>query len=238
MIFSAHMVSMSLAYLIAPPLLLMGLPEWMLRPAVTRLKASPFGFLLNPIVAMFLFNGLFSLYHWPSVHDYVMVHYVLHTIYYFVLFLTSLIMWWFMITPIPDMRQLGDLKRLAYIFANGALLTPACALIIFAGSAVYSTYTDAEAWVQAMGFCAPGIDPAVLIELYGGPQYFSLMEPIHDQQLGGVIMKLTQEAMYGSILYYGLVRWYRRENRAESEEDGTELPLESGALESGGLNRA
>jgi putative membrane protein len=233
MIFSAHMVSMSLAYLIAPPLLLIGLPEWMLRPAVQRLKSSPIGFLINPIVALFLFNGLFSFYHWPSVHDYVMVHYLLHTIYYIVLFMTALLMWWFMITPVPDMRQLGDLKQLAYVFANGVLLTPACALIIFAGAPVYGTYTDAEAWVQAMGFCAPGMDPALLIERFGGPQYFALFPPINDQQLGGVIMKLTQETMYGSILYYGLRRWYRRENREDRLDEGTELNLEPG-----GLNRA
>src|SRR5690606_38130881 len=76
--FTFHMLSMALAYIIASPMLLAGIPGWMLRPigkipGIRRLK-----FLLNPLVALLLFNMAFSVYHFPGVHDYVMTNYAVH----------------------------------------------------------------------------------------------------------------------------------------------------------------
>lgn len=233
--FSAHMVSMSLGYLAAPPLLLLGMPEWMLRPVIGRLVSGKWRFLLHPIVTLVLFNALFSFYHMPAVHDYVMTHYTAHVVYYIALFIAAMLMWWHMVNPLPEYRRFSGLRQIAYVFADGVLLTPACALIIFAGTPLYGSYSDASVWVQAMGFCAPGMDPEVLLERFGGPQYFALMDPVHDQQLGGVIMKLMQEILYGTALFNILIRWYRSENPKDSLEPANDRDV---PLDAGELNRA
>lgn len=131
--FSFHMVSMALSYLVAVPLIMLGIPDWLWR---TFLKVNPlrrFAFLAQPVVAALLFNGLFSLYHIPVVHDYVMLHFTVHRLYYGLLFLTSVLMWWNLINPLPEYRKLGGLGQVGFIFLNMVLLTPACGLIILRG---------------------------------------------------------------------------------------------------------
>ncbi|KAA2301125.1 cytochrome c oxidase assembly factor CtaG, partial [Clostridioides difficile] len=80
--FSFHMVSMAFSYLVAPPLMMKGLPIWVWRRIVRWLPTRQLSFLAHPIVAAVLFNGLFSLYHLPIVHDYVMLNFTVHRLYY------------------------------------------------------------------------------------------------------------------------------------------------------------
>ena len=59
-LFSAHMVQHLLLTLVAPPLLLMGTPPWLIRPLLTGprvLRAARF--LTLPVVAFVLFNMVF-----------------------------------------------------------------------------------------------------------------------------------------------------------------------------------
>ena len=64
-------------------------------------------------------------------------------------------MWWPMLNPLPEYQTLSDIKKLGYMFANGILLTPACALIIFTTAPLFATYTDPAAWMKAMELCVP-----------------------------------------------------------------------------------
>lgn len=171
--------------------------------------------MMNPIITLLLFNMLFSIYHVPFVHDYVMTHFSVHRLYYSVLLITSFMMWWQIACPVPEWNRLTDLKRMAYVFANGILLTPACALIIFATTPLYAIYNDPNVWVTAMGYCVTG-DPSRLLDTFSGPQFFNLMGVVEDQQLGGIVMKLVQEFMYGFILAYIFKQWFKRE---QTEDD-------------------
>lgn len=217
LMFSAHMTSMALSYLLAPPLMLIGIPGWMIRPltnvpAVRKLLYA----LTSPVVGVLSFNVLFSFYHMPNIHDYVMTHFAVHYAYYFVLLVTSLMMWWNVITPLPEMNRLTHLKKMGYIFLNGVLITPACALIIFAGEPLYASYTDPNVWAQAMGYCVPA-GSQLLLENFKGPEFFSIFSPLEDQQLGGIIMKLVQELVYGSALAYIFFDWYIHERKNDDE---------------------
>lgn len=128
------MVSMALSYLVAVPLIMLGIPDWCWRALLRVNPLKGLAFLAKPVVAALLFNGLFSLYHIPAIHDYVMLHFTVHRLYYGVLFLTSALMWWNLINPLPEYRALSGLGQVGFIFLNMVLLTPACGLIIFAGS--------------------------------------------------------------------------------------------------------
>jgi putative membrane protein len=227
--FSAHMLAMAIAYLIVPPLILLGLPAWLVRPLFEYKGMKIVLKAMHPLICLLLFNVLFSFYHIPVIHDVVMTNYLLHTIFYIVMLIAAFMMWWQITCPVPELRRLSDLQRMAYVFANGVLLTPACALIVFAGAPMYASFSDPLIWAKAMGYCIPAGATAILAD-FGGPDYFALIPALDDQQLGGVIMKLVQEIMYGGILAYIFFQWYRRENPDDEESvhpneaESVELP--------------
>ncbi|MNO79983.1 Cytochrome c oxidase caa3 assembly factor [compost metagenome] len=219
--FSFHMISMALSYLIAPPLLMLGMPRWVWNRLAAWLKHTPIRylrFMLHPIVAAVVFNGLFSFYHIPVIHDYVMLHFGVHRLYYTVLFLTAGLMWWTLVAPLPKEGEAQGLKKMGFIFLNMVLLTPACGLIIFAGEPLYATYSDPTVWAKAMGYCVPG-DSSNLLSRFGGPEFFGYLEPKIDQQVGGILMKFFQEIIFASMLAYVFLQWYRQENREDDEEE-------------------
>ena len=214
LVFSMHMLSMSLSYLAVPPLIIYGIPDWMLRRVLAIPRVGKLVHIItNPILTLVLFNILFSLYHLPSVLDYVMTNYLVHKIFFATLLMSAFMMWWNVVCPVPEYERLSDVKKMGYIFANGVLLTPACALIIFADSTLYATYTDPTIWAKALGYCVPMGSDAIL-SMFSGPSEFGFFPALDDQQFGGVMMKLMQEIMYGAVLFYIFMRWFRRDHHA------------------------
>lgn len=225
LMFSAHMLKQALLYLVMPPLLYLGTPRWFYQPLLKLPSlAKVIRVITNPVLSVLLFNGLFSLYHMPMVFDNVMVNFAYYNIYHDLLLISAFIMWWPFFCPIKELNSLSHLKKLALLLANSFVLTPACALIIFAGEPMYQTFTDPNMWAQALSFCLPA---GSTLDLAGisGPQLFSMFTPLHDQQLGGVIMKLVQEIVNGTMLSYILIQWIKREKAREKEE----LELSSGS---------
>ncbi|MDF2722152.1 MAG: cytochrome c oxidase assembly factor CtaG [Paenibacillus sp.] len=224
LMFSAHMTAMTLAYLVAPPLMLMGIPQWMVASLTARkIGAGVFKAMTQPLIAVFSFNLLFSMYHLPAIHDYVMTHYTVHTIFFYGLLVTAFMMWWPVIAPTSGVNGLSELKKMGYIFANGVLITPACALIIFADSSVFATYSDPVMWAKAMGYCVPA-NSQFLLDSFNGPQFFAIFDPQEDQQLGGVIMKIMQEITYGAALAYTFFSWYARERKKDDADSEPIVP--------------
>jgi putative membrane protein len=214
------MTQMVFAYFVATPLLLLGIPSWFFQALIDRFR-SPiterlFRVIWSPIVALFLFNGLFSFYHVPFMFDTLMQSVVLHSFYEYLLLFSAALMWWHMIAPLPSRFVLSDLRRIGYIFANGILITPACALIIFAPATLYQTYTDPTIWATVMAYCLPA-GAEVPISLFSGPNSFAFFETRMDQQLAGVLMKIMQEVMYGFTIGYVFKQWLKK----EKQQDGT-----------------
>ncbi|HHY73887.1 MAG TPA: cytochrome c oxidase assembly factor CtaG [Bacillus bacterium] len=215
--FSIHMAQMSVLYLVLPPLLIHAIPNWLYQKVLAkRYIRQPFLFVTKPLFAVLLFNGVFSLYHFPFIFDAVKTNIVLHALVTTTIFIAALIMWWPLICPLSEYRKLSGLQKLAYIFADGVLLTPACALIIFSDVPLYQTYTNPVAWAKALELCVP-VSMLSNIDI-GSPQMFSWLPPLHDQQLGGVIMKIMQEISYGTVLTFVFFQWVKEEKQKESKE--------------------
>ncbi|TQR35452.1 cytochrome c oxidase assembly protein [Brevibacillus brevis] len=202
--FSLHMLQQSILYFALPPLMLLAMPEWLLakifRPKALKLILNA---LTHPLVAALLFNSLFSFYHVPFIFDAVAINHEWMTFYHIILVIAAFAMWWPIVSPLSDnKRQLAGLKKLSYVFANGVLITPACALIIFASEPLYATYIAA-------------------------PQLFQSLDAFNDQRLGGIIMKLVQELVYGCVLAYVFYYWYKAEKQDDLPMDqsfGAEKP--------------
>jgi putative membrane protein len=172
--------------------------------------------LTKPLIALIVFNGLFSFYHVPIIFDHVMQTGWLHACYSILLFVVAIFMWWPLLNNLPEHQTLSGIKKVGYIFADGILLTPACALIIFADTPMYATYSDPNVWGQVMSLCVGSANFNSLN--LSGPELFSSMSLIHDQQLGGVLMKIIQEIIYGVILGHVFFEWYRKD-QADSEAE-------------------
>ncbi|MGG3650780.1 cytochrome c oxidase assembly factor CtaG [Bacillus pseudomycoides] len=216
-VFSAHMFEMAVMYIAVPPLLLLGIPVW-LYTYITSFRFIQVILIMftKPLIALFVFNGLFSIYHLPVVFDTVKQNQVAHPIFLAVLFFTAMMMWWPMLNPLPEYQTLSEIKKIGYMFANGVLLTPACALIIFASESLFATYTDPSAWMKAMELCVPA---GTLSDLnITGPEFLHWMPIVQDQQTGGIIMKIVQEIVYGTIIGYVFFKWARKERKKDEEQ--------------------
>jgi len=216
LMFTFHMISMAVSYVFVPPLLLYGIPAWLWRWMFDRPFWRPLRFLMHPLICLVAFLLLFSLYHLPDIHDGIMVRYAVHAAYYALLFVTAMMLWWHISCPVPEWDRLPPLRKIAYVFMSGVLLTPACVLIIFAGTPVYAVYSDPQVWVRAIGYCVAG-DPSYLLEVAGGPAFFQWLTPLEDQQLGGIVMKLLQELVNIIALYTIFMSWYHLERAKEKE---------------------
>lgn len=192
--FSLHMVQQSIQYFIMAPLLLFGLPDHLIHTVLRhRLWGRIINFFTRPLLAVVLFNMLFSLYHVPLIFDAVSNNAFIHFVFHALLQLSAFGMWWPIFAPETGRKPLSYMMKIGYMFANGVLLTPACALIIFADHLLYKSYQNTL-------------------------PFLNLFTPLEDQQLGGVLMKLIQEIVYGTVIGMIFYKWYRAENPPEPDQ--------------------
>lgn len=220
--FTMHMVQMAFLLLLVPIFLIKGIPWWVWKvivelPVISKVVKV----LTQPVVAIIVFIGLFSVYHLPSVFDKIKLDPNTHGVFTLILFLSALLMYWPLLNEVEGQRKMKNILKLAYIAANAVLITPACALIIFANAPMYDTYTNPDMWMQAMALCVPAATLSGLS--LSGPEMFSSMSALSDQQVGGVLMKIIQELIFGAILYRVFMDWWK--NERNNEKDITEKEL-------------
>ncbi|WP_102027472.1 cytochrome c oxidase assembly factor CtaG [Salirhabdus sp. Marseille-P4669] len=211
----AHMIQMALFYLLFPILIIRGIPGWIWRKVFNIKVLKPIlNLFTKPLIAIFLFNFLFSIYHLPDILDFSKTSATAHSIISIVILFAAFCMWWPLITPLEEQQRIKPLFKIFYIFANGVLITPACGLIIFAPESLYETYSNMEAWSNALSLCVPfDVLSGLNTTAFNGPEFFTDMSLLHDQQAGGILMKVMQEIIYGIVLGKVFFSWYRKENR-------------------------
>lgn len=87
LMFYAHMIQMAFLYLVIAPLFISGIPKWIWRKILKNtIIKNVFQFFTKPLIALVLFNGMFSFYHIPLIFDFIKTDMWLHasyTIFYF-----------------------------------------------------------------------------------------------------------------------------------------------------------
>ncbi|WP_042471602.1 cytochrome c oxidase assembly factor CtaG [Bacillus ndiopicus] len=214
--FTVHMTQMAFLLLLVPIFLIKGIPWWVWSVVVNApVVRKIFKVLTQPLVAIFVFIALFSFYHIPSVFDTIKLDETLHGLYTFILFLSAVFMYWPLFNKVDGQHQLKPLYKIVYIIGNAVLITPACALIIFAPNPMYATYTDADVWLKAMELCVPKSTLSGLS--LSGPELFSSMSALSDQQVGGILMKIIQEIIF-IVALVGIFRnWWNSERKDPDE---------------------
>lgn len=204
LILSAHMLQQSFMYIVMPPLILLGMPKEFFNFLDKRIfKLRFLRILKSPILNLLLFNMLWSFYHIPQIYEYFLVHVIQLELLHLILNTAAFLMWIQVLAPEDQINEMTYLKKIGYMFANGVLITPACALIIFSGNVIYPSILQA-------------------------PQVFASLPPLYDQQLGGVIMKVVQEIAYGAVIGYIFFKWAKLERGIDPliEESSNKIVIE------------
>lgn len=194
-LFAAHMITMTLAYISVPPLILLGIPKWFWKPILHKpYLLKTLRICTTPFVIVVVFNTVFSFVHVPFIFNVIMSNMILMPIMSYVLLILGFLMWWPVVTPLPEMRELSYLMKIAYIFGDGMLLTPACALLAFSRQAVFEPFMHA-------------------------PRLIWFLTPLWDQQAAGVFMKVLQEVTYSIALMFVIYKWVTTEKKNEKTQD-------------------
>lgn len=190
-LFSVHMIQHTLFSLVAAPLMLLGMPRWLLRLMIPQRLLAWFRFLTKPLIAFAIFNGVIVATHWPVLVNLSVrsepAHFVLHTI----LFAASLLMWWPVVDPLPELSRLTEPGKMLYLFAQSILPTVPASFLTFSSSPLYSAYAEFP-------------------RLWG-------VSAVDDQMVAGLLMKIGGGLLLWAVIAVVFFRWYARENRQEEE---------------------
>lgn len=209
---TAHMIQMAIYLIVFPIFMLKGIPAWIWEKVLLKPIIKPImSFLTLPLISILLFNALFSIYHLPFVFDFTKSSQLSHTAIHMVLLIFAFLVWFPIMSPVKEFERLKPLGKIFYIFGNSVLITPACVLIIFSDVPLYAAYSANGAWLQALALCVPADILSGLTYSLSGPEMFSPMATLEDQQLGGIIMKIMQEITYGVILARVFYAWFSPE---------------------------
>jgi putative membrane protein len=142
-LYHVHMEQHLLFTLIAPPMLIAGMPAWLLRRYLRpRPVATAFGFLTKPLVALILFNSALLFVHWPAVVELSVrsgwAHFGLHLL----LVSTALLMWWPVMSPLPEYPALPAPGQMLYLFLQSLAPTIPASFITFPRILGMSALTD------------------------------------------------------------------------------------------------
>ncbi len=186
--FTAHMFQHNLLSYLVPTLMLRGLPDWLLRPLLTQRYVKPiFKVLTRPVVAFSVFSLFFSLWHLPVIYEGALQNSALHHAEHFLFLLASLLLWWPLMSPLPEFPRVQHWSALVYLFLLPIAQIPVFAAVTFSDHAIYPTYANS---------------PHVL---FGDARA--------DQTLGGALMKVAGLAAFGVPFITIFFDWYRRENK-------------------------
>lgn len=189
-LFSAHMVQHMIYAFVAAPLLLMGLPSWLVRIPMTRRRIRKvMRVITRPWVGLAYFNFMIVFIHWPPVVDAQLASEPFHLFIHAVIVTAGLVMWWPVVDPVPELASLSDPAKMLYLFLQSVIPTIPASFLTFGRHALYSAYAHL-------------------------PRYFGI-SVVDDQMLSGLIMKLGGGSLLWGVITLIFFRWYEREEKQE-----------------------
>ena len=182
---SVHMVQFLLVALVAPALLLLGVPgaAW---AALRRRRPGPrLRRITHPLATLLVFSLIVVLTHWPFVVDGLMSYqagsFLIDTLW----ILGGTLLWWPVVAPVPERPGFGYPLKMAYLIAVTITTTIPFLYLTFTALPVYATYE-----------LAPPI---------------AGISKREDQQLAGLLMKLGGAVVLWTAITALFFRWYRSE---------------------------
>jgi putative membrane protein len=189
---SVHTAQFLVFTMVVPPLLLHGLPPWLLRrllhpPAIQRSAL----FFTRPLIAFVIFNVVMVATHFPAVVDTLRPTQVGSFGVDMAWLFAGILFWWVVLGPLDEFRPLSYPGRIVFLLLNVFIPTVPASFLTFADYPVYALYELA-------------------------PRVGSI-SATQDQQLAGLTMKILGGfIIFGtaSVLFF---RWYGAERALDSD---------------------
>jgi putative membrane protein len=189
-LFSAHMVQHLVLTLVVPPLLLTGVPGWMvdalLRPCLaTRPTAAVVRTLTRPLPAFAAYAVALVGWHLPGPTNVALEIHGWHVVEHLALLAASVLGWWPIASPSRLAPPLPHAAQLLYLFVFGMPMTVVAAMVTAAERVLYPFYEAA---------------PRV-----------TALTALADQRLGGVIMWVPSAIIPLAAFTLVFFRWVAAE---------------------------
>lgn len=188
---SVHMVQYLLIALLAPALLLRGIPAgaWPLLGRNNRVTRAALRLVTHPLVTLAVFAVVVHYTHLPSVVDGLMATQLGSFVIDMLWLVGGLLFWWPIVAPVPTRPHFPYPLKMGYLFVATILNTLPYAFLTFGELPFYGIYELAPPF--------PGVSTR------------------QDQQIAGLMMKVGG----GIILWTGItvmfLRWFQRESADE-----------------------
>ncbi len=188
----AHMVQHLLLILLAAPLLLVGIPAWMLEPLTRNRVTNSIGYwLTRPVIAYAIANLVVVLWHIPTFYDAALRSQPMHVLEHATFIATGILAWWPIAGPLPQWPRLSLPLQSLYFFAMTIPGSVVGAFITFAEPGLYSPYDTARRIFN--------IDLAT------------------DQQAAGLLMWVLVSTIYLGLITVTFFKWVNSEERNEQQ---------------------
>lgn len=184
---SAHMFQHILLALIYAPMLLAGIPGWLLSPIlrvpfVLRLGRR----LTNPLVAYLLFNAVLIGWHLPPAYELALRNHNWHIVQHLMFLASAVILWWPIVGPARELPRLPYLWQIGYLFVLQIPMFSLGALTALAEHPLYPFYS-----------LAPRVVPQLTW--------------LKDQQYAGLLMWLPGHLILWLPMGILFFRWFHAE---------------------------
>jgi putative membrane protein len=195
-LFSAHMVQHLLLVFAMPPLLLYGTPGWMLSPLLRHPLVLRLGRrVTRPSGAFVSFNLVLVAWHLPPLYNLAMDHHGVHIVQHLMIMVVSVILWWPVLSPSPELPRAPYPVQMLYLFVAGLPMVVVSIFITMAESVLYPYYATA-------------------------PRVWEALTPHADQHVGGLIMWVPGGMVFLLVISVVFFRW-----QVAGGQDGSPTPL-------------
>jgi putative membrane protein len=184
-LFSAHMVQHLLLTLVMPPLLLAGVPGWMIRRPLAAPFVAPIArFFTSAPICFVVFNLVIAVWHLPPFYNAAMANHNLHILEHLMFMAAAVLMWWPLLSQLPELPRLAYPGQMLYSFLMSIPMSIVAVYIAMSDHVLYPAYT-----------AAPRVLP---------------LSPLEDQLLGALIMWIPGGLIFIIIMTVVFFKWNAR----------------------------
>jgi putative membrane protein len=190
-LFSVHMAQHLLLTMVLPPLLIAGMPGWLVDAAARApLVRGVARILTHPVVAGALFSGVLLVWHTVDAYDLMMRNHNVHVVTHLTFMITAVLLWWPVTSASAVLPRLSSGMGMLYLFLVQIPMQILGAIITFADAPLYRWY-------------------------FSAPRTWGL-SPLDDQKLGGLLMWIPGNLWIWGAMSVLFFAWARKEREEES----------------------
>ncbi len=199
--FTFHTAQLFIIITLAAPLLLTGLPDWLvdrilLRDSIRRGSRS----LLFAVIAVVGFNAIILLWHAGPLYEAALASTPLHDLQLVCFLVAGVLTWWPLLTPASRQTRMSNPVQMIYLTMESLPLDIFGVAAIFAPSAFYTTYVHAY-------------------HLWG-------MSPMVDQQIAGGILAVPGNILDVVLMSVIFFAWIERIEKAQRAREAVQYEAE------------